>query len=909
MTDGREQAGNRRGVLAAAGVLGVLMLLVLLGGHGASSGAGGGPDAYSRFVTAHFIDPQLLAVNPDPGPGEPVVDLVPEVYADPEGVLYQFASQSYLLQDIRRNDPRLWQIENGLVTGMAAGHSTPPPFPRPAGDWRGTLRYRDVPTVEVDRDIELIGGPMSPRLILTRDTGPTGTGGPGVQTVGADRWRAGPALTARGFDVGCGGPDAAPIQIRRLGNEVTIAVPFGSPCEVRVGATTFERGQSGFEVLARGERLAFAAPGEPVRTLQRQLLAPDPGRISAPGAGMGRYRAPELASWSQAFEEDLARGVGAGSLPEDDIITSLDRELQLGAQAILDGHFAGLGDTTSIGTITIMDAQTGEVLAMASTPRAGSGDETGMVDQDDPLEAARRRNQNLARLPVGSAVKPLMAAAILQRDPSLSTLQIQGQGEAATLLGLELEPPLGNHAAPAWVDFNAFIQGSDNLYMAALTLLGSADVNGQTCTLLTEQAYRLGAAAGSETVTALTTRQKSVFEIVGPDGRCRAAPLEHGRQLRWADELGTLFDVNPGFAVPGQDCDADEGNPARPSPWRLLLDRYHRVDTCALTASAPEPEALGLAGRLEFRTGVVPIVLGNGDGRWSTIHLAEAYSRVVTGQRVSATFLPPMSTTSSVSGLDPSVRLTLTHALTLVPSGTARGTALPGSLDRLQQRLGERGLVLGAFAKTGTPVVVSSRYTPQDVAINALIRFGRVRLAPGSDRLLVRTVDGERQLAATADAQQQREIAELLANDPAAREALARAPHVTPGQVVQRLVRHLTVMAEGGRPFVIRTENGGRLLVRVASRDEIIGGTGGEDDPSGKVVALVIAAYRPDNADRLRLDAQGRAWDARARPERAYTVVVNLQRESTGGNDAADLAAAVVDGLLRERLAGAGGRR
>ena len=890
-------------VVAGAGALTGLIALVLVGGHGASSDAADG-DAYSRFVTEHFIDERRLVLTTDPDSSAPIVDLSPEIYANPDDVLFQYAARSQLLQDIRRNDPSLWRIENGIVTGIEAGHSTPPPFPRPAGDWRGVLRYRDTVIATSARTLELDGGPGAPLLILTPDGGPTGTGDPDVMAVRLSNSQAGRPLEAAGFDIGCGQDGV--VRIRRIGDEVAVRAQPGDGCTVEIGPNRFSIGHSGFEVLARGERLGIRGPQGAEWTFQRRFLPPDLGRISAPGAGGARYRAGELASWSAAFERDLGRAVSGGALPTEDIETTLDRELQLGAQAILDDHFASVSDTTSIGAITIMDALTGEVLAMASTPRPPAGADDAVVDRDDALEGIRRRNQNLARLPVGSAVKPLVAAAILQRRPDLLTLQIRGQEAADQLLGFPFARPLSNHAAPAWVDFNAFIQGSDNLYAAALAIMGSPDVNGQQCRLDPDQGYRLGLTGDDDASAILTTRPKSVFETTDAAGRCRPALLEHDRQLRWAEDLEDLFDIEAGFAEAGAACDASPDHRTRPSPWGALLNRYNRLDLCGFRESAPEIETLGLAGRLDFRTGAVPIILGNGDGRWSTIGLAQAYARVVTGERVTATFTPRDGVAAVPLGLDPDVRLALTHALTLVPRGTAASTGLPGALNEAEAALNARGLVLGAFAKTGTPIIASSRYRPVDRVINALIRYDRLRLASGAGALLIRTAGGEGVLTATSDDGRRRQITRFLATDPVAVEAILREGGVSAASVVARLMLHLEAMADGRSPFVIQAGNGGRLLVRVASRDEIIGGTGGQDDPSGKVIALVVAAYSPTRSQGLRLGDDGRVLDGRARPQRAYAVVVNLQRESASGNAAADLAGRIVQSLLAERLAEAG---
>ena len=58
------------------------------------------------------------------------------------------------------------------------------------------------------------------------------------------------------------------------------------------------------------------------------------------------------------------------------------------------------------------------------------------------------RNHNCSRLPIGSVAKFILGAAILDSTPSLAELEIPGYagGELHRLLGIELDPPLRDHA-------------------------------------------------------------------------------------------------------------------------------------------------------------------------------------------------------------------------------------------------------------------------------------------------------------------------------------------------------------------------------------------------------------------------------------------------------------------------------
>ncbi|WP_296816694.1 hypothetical protein [Brevundimonas sp.] len=888
--------GAARALMAAAGLLLLLLLPVLTGGSaGRGLAASQEEDAYSRFVRVHFIAPRRLVFNERAGDGAPIVDLAPAVYADPDTRYLEYALASFLLQDIRRNDPGLWEIDNGVVTGVTPFlHFTPPPFPVERRAWRGALRYREAAEAPVQDVIVLEGGSGTPRLRLTPSSAPIGTGDPDIRTLDLSRSAGAHEIAGRAVDVFCDGPSERPsLRIRRIGDQVGVFADDLGACVVDVGPTQLGQGAR-FEVLAEGERLSVRSESGRRLVLVRGGGRVDDGVVSAPGAAGGRYHASEIAQWSQAVERDVISAFSAGP-PSADIVTTLDRDLQQLAQSVLDEHLSGQAGGTDEGTgaITIMDALTGEVLAMASAPRGGAQGRP-WIDQDDVLGRARAVNQNLQLLPVGSAAKPLMAAAILHRSPSLLGLEIQGQQEADNLLGLPLSSPISNHLSPDWIGFDAFLRDSDNLYAASLLLLGSPDTGGQRCPLAPGQVYRLG----GET---LTSRPKSVFERLGRDGRCQAAPTGHDRQMRWADTLEDLFDIDAGLrsASGGVSRCASEDGGGQPSPWARLVSQYDGVDACRFVASTPQPEALGLIGARDFRSQVVPSALGNGDGVWSAVKLAEAYARLVTGVRVSASF-HGTSSTSGPLGLNAEVRRRITHALTLVPAGTAASTELPGSLAALQEALAAQGQVLGAFAKTGTPVVVSRRYRPVDRAINMLIRRDRLRVsARGALQLGAQSGSRIEIRPGMSRADRERALG-LLSRDAVARESLRDVAGVTPAGVIRTLERYAGQMAEGGTPFLIRQGEQAPLLVRVASRAEIIGDTGDPDTPTGKVIALVVAAYGREG---LALGDDGRAYDGRARPLRAYVVVVNLQHESRGSNDAANLAARIVSRGLRDRLA------
>jgi hypothetical protein len=909
-----------RPAVVAALSLAFLGALVLAGGGFGMARERQEADAYTKFIREHFIDTGRLVVNPDAGGEEakPIVDLSAEVYEDRNSDLYLYAAQSFLLEDIRRNDPSLWIIENGRVTDISLfAHYTPPPFAG-RGRWKGLVKFRSPPRRQ-GPDVILLEprDQASPRLHLTAGDGAVATGDAGIVRIDLGGPGSTPAVFSDTVDLYCRRTDRLPaVKIRRIGDQVGVFADDLSRCAAEVGRARLEHAGD-FEALGQGERLRLRDRGGAEIVYERRAFRPRGEVMSAPSASGDRARLPDVYWWSAAVERDFeAAFAGPERVPADDIVTSLDPDVQADVQRLLDAHLAdaGGGREARIAAVTVMDALTGEVLAMATAPRASPG-RSGFVDRDDDWSRAARVNQNLQLHPIGSVAKPLMAAAILKDNPDLLTLQIRGRSEAGDILGLPLTPPLSNHPAPAWVDFNAFIAGSDNIYAASLALLGSADRGGGRCALAPGDSYRLG---GVE----LRTRPKSAFERIGRDGACLPAPTESRRQLRWPDALSGLFGVNiseRGRYIVGDDeaCFGGDGSMRRygdgvhdAGPWASLLSRYATANACGFRESTPLREALALDAARDFRTQLLPVVLGNGDGVWTTVKTAEAYSRLVTGRTVRSRFTVGADSFGMID-LRRDLRSGLTHALTLVSSGTARGTALPAELDRLDAALRARNQVLGVFAKTGTPVVVSRDYRPVDKAINLLISNNRVQHAgvrdPGA--VILVTPSGRIRIHPGLTPDQRARIARRLAQDRTMLEARRRFPGVSARLVVDILAGYAADQGRGGQPFALAEREGGRslLITRVAARRSILGDER-DTAPKGKVVALVVAAYDPfrqanRNHSALRLGEDGRAYDGLALPVRAYTIVVNLQyKDDNSPNGAADLAARILADALAPRL-------
>jgi hypothetical protein len=417
-----------------------------------------------------------------------------------------------------------------------------------------------------------------------------------------------------------------------------------------------------------------------------------------------------------------------------------------------------------------------------------------------------------------------------------------------------------------------------------------------------------------------------VFERVGAGGASVTTEPESLTSLGWIPTLHQLFDAqtaardaaDPNSPYAWPHCSGGGGRYGSQSRdtgvWRALLDQRSDLDPCGFTQSSPEREALGLEQARDFRRDVLTVILGNGEGRWTAVKLAEAYARLVTGRQVRAgfTYVADPDATARAAPLlaaDPALvkradldqaRKRVTHGMTLVPQGTAASTELPGVLALLQKRLAAQGLVLGAFAKTGTPALAEANFTSADLAINRLLASRQPILAWDTHHVAVLddgqpiAVDLARNPGAAADrARAARRLYQDL--------ALGLSPRLA-GEVVRRLAQDNAALDRHEHPFIVSTD--GRVLVQVSPALEEITTP---DKSSGKVLAVVVAAY---GAQPGLAGSDGRAPDATtAEPACAYSVVVNFEFPIVStGNPAADYAAEIIRDQLAGRLAACHGK-
>ncbi|MFL5614520.1 MAG: hypothetical protein ACJ796_12740 [Gemmatimonadaceae bacterium] len=385
----------------------------------------------------------------------------------------------------------------------------------------------------------------------------------------------------------------------------------------------------------------------------------------------GRIRWQPSVSRMSPFVKQLASAAGFGASVEleggRNIPLSLDETLTDELQSDLD-DFVGrrkrsLGVISTHGgarvqasdlafaTIVLASAKTGEILGVAEygPPSAGGG------------------SWLLKPVNVGSAIKPLLAAAALMQRPELATLEVRNDGPTMyDVWGLPLGKPFeaGSACPLGWIGLRQFLSCSSNRYSAALVAAALQPAARET------QSF--------DDAPGLTFRLNGETRV----GKRLHLPLDRNHQIH-ADTLNAsalaagLFELDS--LNTSLELAAQLGREGRDSSVWLGLrdDRFNPVRVPL--GLWPEQSRLAMmrGNRPATARQLAMFSVGAAENRVSTIDLTESFARLVTGRRVGLTFVPTASRASF-----PSMRLSKfswyptfiggLHDVGMV--GTAKGT-------------------------------------------------------------------------------------------------------------------------------------------------------------------------------------------------------------------------------------------
>jgi len=390
-------------------------------------------------------------------------------------------------------------------------------------------------------------------------------------------------------------------------------------------------------------------------------------------------------------------------------------------------------------SVTVLDAFSGDVLALASYPNRPE-----QIARFAYLSEGERRrllaNQNFARHPIGSAGKPLWMAAILNQYPFLASFTVQPHARTdsyKTVIGYPLTSGYEEHAHLGnRIGIDRALAVSCNKFMIDLATTALAidpGWGGQ------DRVARVGDAIGLSAAAMPTGDQ---FSICGQVAN-KIPVLD--RHLRGAETL-TFMDQNPIFAqmanIAGvrihEDLAPEKALAAsqQPSdrdfrrmyqtarfhavPWldvitpldnRSRRPEGHRLIQAQFAAIAPEAVNLAINTLNGFRSRWVNMLLGGDSSVWNNVQLAEAVSRLVTGRDLRARLVSRFGSNVSAAarphfldGFDERARRPVLAGMQRVITDRD-GTG--ARLRDLPQRLAAAfpGYHAYVFGKTGTPAV------------------------------------------------------------------------------------------------------------------------------------------------------------------------------------------------------------
>ncbi|HXC54341.1 MAG TPA: hypothetical protein VNU97_03525 [Rhizomicrobium sp.] len=819
---------------------------------------------YTKLIEDVFIPENFLEYTADFDSDDlPMVRLAPE--AERIEVVRRFAANSYLRDDIRRND--VWELRGGHLHINPDAHNIALPLSlRPV--WTGNLLFHRGGELRA-----VLSGPSETTLVpLTHKLDADDP-----QVVVRDPFRGGPPLgNAVRLDFDYGGAAGGVARVFLLGEDMWVRSEGNPQANLFVDGKLMPAGS--YRRLPPGAELQFQTGNLSKFYFSRGVTGANVF-ISHYQPLAGRIRIPLLEWFALRFETEMDRLVQQNGEQPDlslsararnravldgNVTTSLDADLQIAVQRRLEEFVApGLRHEGGRGfpaAVTVMDAKTGQLLALASYPATAA--------QGAGTRRAWEANQNFVNLAIGSAAKPLLASAILEIWPELSTLAIPGyaSGEHDNLLGLHIAPALneeGSYGDLSWVTFDDFLQRSSNIYAATLMMLAtSLDPLKQDMSKPSTPYRLLGATRGH-----LPTLQIAQGNVLDTISCC----------VRWPDELARLYGIQVEDIERQGEATIFDDERYDKALWRPLLAalpdaRFLHQDD--LNSVSPARVNLQLNNVRNFRTEYLTLILGASTSRWTNVKLAEAYARLVTGRRVEARLTetgpapPPMLGCNAGRDPDglfcPRSRDAVLHAMSLVAvdSGTAAGQ-VAAKLAPLVAEAARRGEVLGFYSKTGTPKIPDAVNTPEALAVRQLGRDGVLRL------------DGHGHMVAAIG---QSTYPLQKAADSAAALAAVEADSATFQSIGRNRALLRRVLARALAFNRVRNASQGAQLFRITGR-KVVGVPVGEGKlHEGRVYAFVIGVY-PASALR---NARTHEVDTTQTPLRALSVAINIQDNWVG---------------------------
>ncbi|HVZ30756.1 MAG TPA: hypothetical protein VG839_10210 [Asticcacaulis sp.] len=421
-----------------------------------------------------------------------------------------------------------------------------------------------------------------------------------------------------------------------------------------------------------------------------------------------------------------------------DICTTLQRPVQANAERLLRQvahELVGAPASFRAGA-TFMDGETGEVVALASYPFYPSD----LKDNERSypwLQNWLSENSNFTRLPVGSTAKIPFSVAILQQWPVLADMRVDNNGGDRFDRILGVDHPISDDDAianPQQMDFAHFIPMSSNKFARTLMMLGLADA-GTDYSKGLSSGRKPGRMANGEPAWDGYTLSGGMHTNLAP-----SLSGGDGFAAAWRDNLWNFFCAEPtdfDRRKQTEQIGACHTRDEFPSFWFDTgdFDNYRALGP--MVFNPPELHYDEFEGQKSVDRYLMT-VLGGADSTWSTIHLAQTYSRIFTNCAVTARFI-------KAADRNPSCNLGINQAnVARVKSGMKDTIAYSGgtaySLNGTVASFDTGGDLYTFYAKTGTPNPPIERYYN---GLRAAIADDNCRVTWSNNRLAIHDAEGK----------------------------------------------------------------------------------------------------------------------------------------------------------------------
>ncbi|HSG39797.1 MAG TPA: hypothetical protein VLE27_09185, partial [Thermoanaerobaculia bacterium] len=309
-------------------------------------------------------------------------------------------------------------------------------------------------------------------------------------------------------------------------------------------------------------------------------------------------------------------------------------------------------------SLAVLDAFSGEVLALPSLPTWKIRRESSRPGSEEPPERQWVRNDNLRNHAIGSTIKPVLFAAVASgywpAQIDLGRLAVQHTSDCASsspdgihshcsIAGVRLDESwdcLQGESSLGLIDARSFLVDSRNFYAGVLGLLGTATSPADWKEIVRQQE----AVEGETTVSyggvvhaaslAWAPPDRNPFTI---DDRNPPRPkvTELGRSILFR-QMSTVFGLEPNLEDGDGDPYSDYLLRTTGSFYPVLAKtKVHRSQ--GIEEALPDLQSLRPGSFHSTRKNLLSFFLGGGTaGRWNNVRLAEAAARIATGASVKA---------------------------------------------------------------------------------------------------------------------------------------------------------------------------------------------------------------------------------------------------------------------------------